>query len=298
MNTKRFALIVVLFTLSMVACSPAMPAAAPAPTAAPAQAKAPLAAQPTSAPAATPAPGAPLAEYVAPSAAMIIKNAEMELVVRDTDIALSQITMMASDDGGYVLSSQTWYADGYKNATLELGVPSASFEKALNTLRDMAVQVTKENTSGQDVSAEYTDLQSKLTNLEATAARVRDFLKNAQTVEDSLRINGQLSDLEGQIEQVKGKMNYYQGRSAVSTITVTLHPELPTPPPPTPTPTPTPAPAWNPGRTFTESSGVLVTVTQGTVDALIWIVVVLGPLALAVALIIGGALRLRRLFKK
>lgn len=297
MNTKRFAPIVVLVTLLLAACAAAMPPPAPASGVAMEPTEAP-AAQPTSAPAATPAPGAPPADYVAPSAAMIIKDAEMEMTVRDTDIALSQITMLAADDGGYVLSSKTWYVDGYKNATLELGVPSASFEKALNTLRDLAVQVTQETTSGQDVSADYSDLQSKLTNLEATAARVRDFLKNAQTTEDSLRINGQLSDLEGQIEQVKGKMNYYQGRSAVSTITVTLHPQLPTPPPPSPTPTPTPRPSWNPGRTFTHASGVLVDMTQSLVDALIWIVVVLGPLALAAALILGGLVRLRRLFKR
>jgi hypothetical protein len=293
MNTYRFAPIVILFGILLAACSP-QAMATPAPLAAIETQMV----QSTSAPAATPGPGAVSADFVAPSSAMIIKDAQLEMTVRDTDIALSQITMLAADDGGYVLSSKTWYVDGYKNATLELGVPSASFEKALNTLRDLAMQVTQENTSGQDVSADYTDLQSKLNNLEATAARVRDFLKNAQTTEDSLRINGQLSELEGQIEQVKGKMNYYQGRSAVSTITVTLHPQLPTPPPPAPTPTPTPAPDWNPGRTFTHASGVLVDMTQSLVDALIWIVVVLGPLALAAALVIGGALRLRRLFKR
>lgn len=42
--------------------------------------------------------------------------------------------------------------------------------------------------------------------LEATAARVRAFLDQARTVEESLKINGQLSELEGQIEQVKGQL--------------------------------------------------------------------------------------------
>src|SRR3990172_5309040 len=105
-------------------------------------------------------------------------------------------------------------------ATLPLGIPSSQFEKALIFLRSLALQVTRETATGQDVSAEYTDLQSRLTNLEATAARVRDFLKDAKTIEDSLRISQQLSELESQIEQIKGQMSFYEGRAAFSTVTV------------------------------------------------------------------------------
>jgi len=127
----------------------------------------------------------------------------MELLVRDTNIAIAQVTQMAADNGGYIISSQTWDSDGYKHATLRLGVPSSAFEQSLNFLRTLAVQVLKEATSGQDVTADYTDLQTRLTNLEATAARVREFLVDAKTVEESLRINQQLSELEGQIAQVQ-----------------------------------------------------------------------------------------------
>ncbi len=68
-------------------------------------------------------------------------------------------------------------------------------------------------------------MQSRLVNLEATAARVREFLTDAKTVEESLRINATLSDLEGQIEQVKGQMKFYEDRAAFSTISVTLQPQ-------------------------------------------------------------------------
>lgn len=230
--------------------------------------------------------GGGLPANISPSTRMVIKDADLELLVQDVDIAIANITQLAADRGGYLISSQIGYADEIKMATLRLGIPSASFEATLNNLRALALKVVRETASGQDVSAEYVDLQTRLANLEATAARVREFLKDAQTVEESLRVNQQLSELEGQIAQIKGQMQFYEGRAAFSTITVTLRPELPTPTPTltptstptsTPTPTATPTPGWNPGNTASQATGVLVNLTRGLVDVLIWVGIVGGP---------------------
>jgi len=223
---------------------------------------------------------------------MVIKDAEMEILVEDTDRAVTLITQMAADYGGYLISSRTWFTEGYKYAELRLGVPSADFENALAYLHQVGVQVLAETASGQDVSAEYADLASRLKNLEATADRVRAFLDNAKTVEESLKINDTLSKLEGEIEQVKGQMQYYEGRAAFSTITVSLSPQHPTPTPtftPTPTVTPTPTAGWNPGKTIQKAGNASVSVLQFAFDAIVWIVFILGPfilVALAIFFII------------
>lgn len=223
-------------------------------------------------------PGSPAQLISAPPAnRMVIKDAELELLVRKPDQALADVTQMASDYGGYIISSQTWYDGDFKYATLRLAVPSTTFETALNNLRIMGMQVLRETASGQDVSAEYVDLQTRLENLEATAARVREFLTEAKTVQESLNVSAELSKLEGQIEQIKGQMGYYEGRTTFSTVTVFLTPERPTP---SPTPTPTATPGWHPGKTFVEASGKLIVISQVAVDAFIWITVIFGPIVL------------------
>ena len=62
-----------------------------------------------------------------------------------------------------------------------------------------------ESASGQDVTDQYVDLQSRLRNLEATEATIRSFLEKAETVEESLQVNRQLSEITDQIEEIKGK---------------------------------------------------------------------------------------------
>jgi hypothetical protein len=214
--------------------------------------------------------------------------------VQDTDRAMNEITDLAANQGGYLLSSRSWYDNDYKYATVKIGVPSANYERTLTLMRALGIKVLNETSSGQDVSAEYNDLQSRLTNLEATAARVRTFLDEAKTVEESLRINQSLSDLEGQIEQVKGQMKFYEGRAAYSTIEANLTPFIPTPTPTlTPTPTTTPTPtmtptleAWRPGQTIQSAARAGRTVWQAVTDALIWIFILLWPLFLLAGIII------------
>jgi hypothetical protein len=135
------------------------------------------------------------------------------------------------------------------------------------------------------VSAEYTDLRSRLTNLEVTAARVREFINDAKTVEESLHINAELSNLEGQIEQVKGQMKYYEGRAAFSTVMVTLRQED----------TPITPQAWNPGQTASRATNVLVRLVQIVTDVVIWLTIVAGPFLLGLGLFIGAVWAARRL---
>ena len=249
----------------------------------------PAANQPQDAEQTTAASDVAMLNYQSGSVRMVIKDAEMELLVEDTDRAIDQVTQLTADYGGYLISSQSWFDGEFKYAAIRLAVPSQAFETALTNLRHIGVKVVRETGSGQDVSAEYTDLQSRLTNLEATAARVREFLKAAQTVEESLKVNQQLSELEAQIEQIKGQMKYYEGRTAYSTITANLVPQRPTPTPSptaTPTATPTPMPAWNPGHTFNKASNILGILFRATVDLLIWLTVVFGPFVVVLILIV------------
>ena len=224
---------------------------------------------------------------------MIIKNGEIKLLVEDTDIAIDRATQAIGDMGGYIISSRVWYqpySDGenYKYATITIGVPVDQFEHTLTRLRGLAVKVLDETASGEDVTNQFVDLQSQVTNLEATRDRIKSFLDDAKTVDEALRINQELSNVEAQIEQIKGQMNYLQDRSAYSTITVNFEPVLPeliATPTSTPTPTPTPV-AWKPGETFTSAKHAVTYAYQGIIDFLIWVFVVFVPIFAPPALVV------------
>jgi len=221
---------------------------------------------------------------------MIVKNADIRLLVEDTNTAIDRTTQIVGDAGGYIVSSRVWYQDyaqyQLKYASVTLGVPVDEFEKVLSRLRGLALEVRDETASGDDVTDQYVDLQSQLTNLEATRERVKSFLDDAKTVDEALRINQELSNLDAQIEQIKGRMNYLNDRSAFSTVTITLEPELPEL-----EPAPKPQ-GWNPGMVFEDAIKVLTTAYQGIAEFAIWLGVVILPILLPPALILWALWKL------
>jgi hypothetical protein len=307
MNARKLFALLSLIVAAMLLMSACSPAATPMPQVAErqdfVQSQQP-AAPPQEAPAAPSADNSAVSQNLPSSMnlqaspyqqnRMIIKNGEMTLLVANTDRAIDQATGVAVDSGGYIVSSKTWLQDGYKYAQMTMGIPSDQFEVAQRRLRGLALEVQNDVASGQDVSQEYVDLQSRLNNLEATAARIREFLAKATKVSDALEINRQLSDIEGQIEEVKGRMQYLKDRSAFSTIALTLNPLVPTP---TPSPTPTPI-AWQPGKTIERAGDTLGGLLRGLIDATIYLGIVLLPFVIPVAAIIAIVVYLRRRGKK
>ena len=237
-------------------------------------------------------------ENVAVTTHLIIKSADMRLLVEDSDQAINRLTQVVGDSGGYIISSRVWnqvHLDGknYKYATITIGVPVESFERALNRLRDLSLEVLDETASGEDVTDQYVDLQSQLVNLEATRERIKSFLDAAQNVDEALRINQQLSEIERQIEEIKGRINYLQDRSSYSTITVNLEPKLPDYVAPTATPTPTPIPdPWQPGETVGNAWDTLTKAYQGIIDLLIWVLLVVVPIFAPPVLIVWAIWKL------
>ena len=225
----------------------------------------------------------------------IIKNAEVNVMVEDSDIAIDRLTQVVGDAGGYIVSSRVWYqthldGENYKYASITLGIPVDQFEVTMRRVRGLALRVTDENASGEDVTDQFVDLESRLSNLEATQARIQSFLEDAKSVDEALRINQELAQIEAQIEEVKGRMNYLSDRSAFSTITVTIAPELPEI---EPAPAPQSRP-WTPSETLKDATETLVKAYQGIVEFAIWVFVAVLPILVPPVLVIWMLIKLLR----
>ncbi len=207
---------------------------------------------------------------------LIIRTAEVSIVAADTDDALARISAMANENGGWVVSSNVFQAsENAKTGNITIRVPAAGFQSALDAIRALAVEVTRINTSGQDVTEEFVDLESRLENLEATAERVRAFLDETRNVEEALSVNMELSRLEGEIEVIKGRMQYLSQSAAFSTISVNITPDI--------LAQPIEVGGWQPQGVAREAIEALVATLQNLASALIW----LGIYFLPVILLIG-----------
>jgi hypothetical protein len=156
---------------------------------------------------------------------MIVRTGDMSLVVKDVTQAIEDITQMSLAFGGYVVSSYIQGEEEEMRGWISFRVPDDKFETALAQLRDLAVRVESEQTSSQDVTEEYIDLQARLGNAEATEQQYLALLDKATDVEDILNIYDYLSRIRSEIEQLKGRIQYLEKTTSTSLISASLQPE-------------------------------------------------------------------------
>jgi hypothetical protein len=225
MKSKMFFVIPLLLLVLSACGSAAAPQSAPAP------------AQVGSAPASDgavareSAPGGGQAGEAAPQPndqqgadRLVIKTADMQITVGNMANAESALRAKVAELGGYVVSTETSGFDNNMTIRVTFRVPVAQFDAALGSLQGLAERVLQRTISGQDVTEEFVDLESRLRNLEATRDRLLDFLNKAEKVEDALEVNKALTEVQGEIEQIKGRMQFLKQSAALSTITATLTP--------------------------------------------------------------------------
>jgi hypothetical protein len=161
---------------------------------------------------------------------MIVRNADVSLVVMDTEDSVSRIKSIVSALGGYVVGTQLWRDEAQLRGTVTVRVPSESLDDALSQFKALAVNVERENSSSQDVTEDYTDLSARLRNLEATEQELLELLGTVRErtgkAEDILAVHRELTDIRGQIEVLKGRMQYLERTSAMAAVTLELVPDV------------------------------------------------------------------------
>jgi hypothetical protein len=222
---------------------------------------------------------------------MIVRTASLSIVVSDAELSLASIKAAAAELGGYVVDAQLWRDNDQLRGTVTIRVPSESLDEALQRVKGMAVKVERETASSQDVTEAYSDLNAQLVNLEATEVELRELLATVRErtgkAEDILAVHRELSNIRGQIEQVKGRMQYLERTAAMAAVSVELIPDV--------LAQPIAGTGWRPSATIAEALRSLWESLRFLVDAVLVVLFYIVPLVVVLgAPFAGGWLVWRR----
>ncbi|MGB7538701.1 MAG: DUF4349 domain-containing protein [Anaerolineales bacterium] len=234
---------------------------------------------------------------VNPADRIVLMDASLTLVVNDPADAASKITDMAFAKGGWVVESnitQSVYGEAgekYFSGQISIRVPADSAHQLKATLAEieaLAVEVKSRSLTGRDVTAEYTDAQSRLRNLRASQDRLLKIMETAVDTEAVLAVETQLRQVMSEIEVLEGQINYYDTASKYSLITITLQPFVPS--------QPISIGGWHPEGVAKEALEDLVHGLQSLVDFLIRLGICGIPALLVIALFITPFVLVTRYF--
>ena len=76
----------------------------------------------------------PIAVYPRFSETLVIYNATLDLEVSNVERAAERAKEIAFEQGGYLVSAQSWYRNGEKHTTIVMAVPAIRFDKTRDDL--------------------------------------------------------------------------------------------------------------------------------------------------------------------
>lgn len=226
---------------------------------------------------------------------LVIKNGELSIAVEDPEADLAEVMSMAEEMGGFVVTSSLYFrtlesGQEVPQADVTIRVPADHFDEALNRIKEGVGQVLRESVTGEDVTQEYTDLQSRLINLEAAETELQRIMEEAVRTEDVLNVYNQLIYIREQIEVIKGRITYYEQSAAFSAIYVSIVADAAV--------QPLTIGGWEPVGVAKDAIQALINSLKAIANGLIWIVLYILPVLLVIFIPLrlawAGIKRLRR----
>ena len=236
---------------------------------------------------------------VAPADRVVIRTANLSMVVPEPSASVKEIADLANEMGGFVVSSnlfQTFFSEANVSAdraSITIRVPSERLDEALAAIKTGATEVQSENVSGQDVTQEFTDLQSRLRNLEAAEEQLLEIMSAADETEDVLQVFENLRRVSEEIEVIKGRIQYISESARLSAISVELIPDVAA--------QPLDIGGWRPEGTVKDAFTALIRTLRFLGEAAIWSVICILPVALILGVplyFVGRSVRRRRAASK
>ena len=227
---------------------------------------------------------------------MVIYSVDMTVAVEDPIDSMEFVSRLATEFDGFVVNSNIYYADsigGERNRLsnvspevyVAIRVVANRLDEAIAMIEDSGV-VHSLSRSGQDITREYTDVDSRLGNMLAAEKELLELMKQAESTESIVDVFREITRVREQIEVLKGQKIYYEQASELAFIGVRFIPD--------PGRQPVRIFGWDALATFKSAIESLFYGLQWLGDIVIYLVVALIPIGLIVVVPIYFVSRLVR----
>ncbi len=159
---------------------------------------------------------------------MVIQEGSLSLKVPEGTLEekLAAVKGYVSEARGTYTGLSYYEYDTTKNYYLTVKVPPAKFDEFVSKLRTIG-EIKSIDTSLEDVTEQYTDINTRISNLESELARLNELYDMARDVEDVLAIEREVTRVQTQLEMYETQKLNLERRSSMSTITVRIYEEKP-----------------------------------------------------------------------
>lgn len=157
-----------------------------------------------------------------PTNQKLIRTVYMEAETDDLDVLISNVTTRVASLGGYIEHRQVYNGSQsqtkrVRNASLTIRIPAPQLDAFVNHVSEQS-NIISSNETTEDVTLTYVEIEGRITALETQQARLLELLAQAETMEDLLTIERELTDVRTELEQMKSKLRVYENLVDYGTV--------------------------------------------------------------------------------
>ncbi|SFB22821.1 protein of unknown function [Lentibacillus halodurans] len=154
----------------------------------------------------------------------VIYTANLRIEVKDYQETVDRIQTQVSERDGYIVESNMHESseDGSISGRISARIPQDQFREFTQLVEEGSSDVVESSVSGQDVTEEYIDLESRLESKQVVEERLLSFMEQAEETEDLLKISDDLAAVQQEIEEITGRMNYLENKVDLATVTIQI----------------------------------------------------------------------------
>lgn len=174
-----------------------------------------------------PPPEQSVNNQVSDTAKKIIKEGTISFETSDLTKTRKAILKTLQSLNGY-LSEENQSNDDNENRieyNLKVRVPAQNFDRLLDTISAGADKIDTKNISITDVTANYIDVKTRLSNKKLLENRYTQLLAKATKISDLLEIENKLTEIRSDIESTQGQLNYLSKQVSYSSLDITFYTE-------------------------------------------------------------------------
>jgi hypothetical protein len=148
---------------------------------------------------------------------LIIKNADLSILVKSLQPAAQQVDALTKKHQGYIESSNLINGYNSRTANYTVRVPVERFDQSMADYRALG-QVLSESSSGEDVTTQVADLQARLKQMRLEELQYQEVLKQARRISDILEVKNYINDIRQEIEAAEAQAKALKSMAKLSTI--------------------------------------------------------------------------------
>ena len=154
----------------------------------------------------------------------VIQTASLALSVprNEFEKVVDRARVLATSSGGFVVESSASQSGGkgrLVSGNLVVRIPEQSYARVMEQLSGLG-RVEGREEAGQDVSQEFVDLEARERHLEAVEGQLLNLLDETNTVAEALTVQSQLNQVQLDLEQARGRLQYLEDQVAFATISL------------------------------------------------------------------------------